>query len=114
MSVNGPALLNTGRVNLEKKRFPQAQVALAQAVAQAPQLADAWFMLGEAEVQLKHMPAAKKAFQAYLQLQPKGEYAEEAAKQSGNENQRNENRRKRKRHRKEGKGNFACAVESGF
>src|SRR5215471_21151539 len=41
-------------------------------------------------------------------------FAENPAKQPGNENQRNENRGKRKRHRQDCKRDFARAVESGF
>jgi tetratricopeptide (TPR) repeat protein len=55
---------------LEKGLSDSALRPAQQAIQQAPNLAEAYFLVGRAYYNLKNLPEAEKAFQKYAELQP--------------------------------------------
>jgi Flp pilus assembly protein TadD len=68
-------VLNQGIIHWNAGEFPEAKAQFARAVALDPKLADAYYRLGMANVNLGQLPDAVKAFEEYLKLAPEGEHA---------------------------------------
>ena len=66
-------------VNLDIKETPRAKDALTRAVELDPQFADAHYFLAEAIRENDH-GRAKKAYEKYCELAPKGEHFKAAKK----------------------------------
>ncbi len=69
-----------GFVALKEERFADAVAALTQAVRVAPDRSDGWYMLGVACYESHDMPAARRAWEKYLALDPNGPMAEAVGK----------------------------------
>jgi tetratricopeptide (TPR) repeat protein len=72
------ALFNQGVIAWNASRIPEAKKAFEEAIRLDPQMADAHYWLGMANLNEGNMPEAAKAFQAYLDVAPTGQYAEQA------------------------------------
>jgi tetratricopeptide (TPR) repeat protein len=78
------AFFYLARVDEDLSRADDARAALETATRIDPKLAEAQYELGLVRQQA-HDPSAKEAFQAYLQIAPKGLYADEARRAIGEE-----------------------------
>jgi tetratricopeptide (TPR) repeat protein len=68
-----------GLVEYGDSDYSDAARAFEDALKRDPaSLPEAWFYLGEVEVERNHDPEAQKAFRAYLELRPEGAKAEDA------------------------------------
>jgi Tfp pilus assembly protein PilF len=70
-------LLAFAKGQFEKGKSAQAAVWARKIVQVNSSLADAYLIMGAAEQEARHAAAAKTAYQRYLELAPKGPYAED-------------------------------------
>jgi len=70
-------LLAFAKGQFEKGKSAQAAVWARKIVQVNNSLADAYLIMGAAEQEARHAAAAKTAYQRYLELAPKGPYAED-------------------------------------
>jgi hypothetical protein len=70
-------LLALARAQFEKGKSAQAAVWARKIVQVNGSLADAYLIIGAAEQEARHPAAAKTAYQRYLELAPRGPYAED-------------------------------------
>jgi tetratricopeptide (TPR) repeat protein len=76
--ASASAVFNQGVIAWNASRIPEAKKAFEEAVRLDPQMADAHYWLGMANLNEGNMAEAAKAFQAYLDIAPTGQYAEQA------------------------------------
>jgi tetratricopeptide (TPR) repeat protein len=72
------AVFNQGVIAWNASRIADAKKSFAEAVKLDPNLADAHYWLGMANLNEGNMAEAATAFEAYLKLAPTGQYAEQA------------------------------------
>lgn len=72
------ALYNQGVILWNQSKVAEAKAQWLKAIELDPKLADAHYWLGMAHVNQGSLPDAKKAFETYLQLAPKGQFVETA------------------------------------
>jgi hypothetical protein len=70
-------LLSFAKAQFDKGRSAQAAVWARKIVQVNGSLADAYLIMGAAEQEARHPAAAKTAYQRYLELAPKGPYADD-------------------------------------
>jgi Tfp pilus assembly protein PilF len=73
-------LYNQGVIFWNSNRFPEALEQFERAIQANPSYAAAHFMLGRAYLNAGKLDEALKAFESYLELEPKGRDADEASK----------------------------------
>jgi Tfp pilus assembly protein PilF len=74
---NATALFNQGIIYWNQGgKAAEAKAQFAKAIALDPQMADAHYWLGMANLNLGLIPDAAKAFEEYLKVAPTGQYAE--------------------------------------
>lgn len=74
-----PAMLyNQGIIFWNAGKYPEAKAEFEKTVKADPKMAEAYFRLGMANVNLGQLPDAVKALEEYLKLSPTGENAEMA------------------------------------
>lgn len=73
---NAADVLNQGIIFWNAGQYPEAKAQFERAISLDPKLADAYYRLGMANVNLGQLPDAVKAFEEYLKLAPQGEHAE--------------------------------------
>lgn len=74
-----PAMMyNQGIIYWNAGKYPEAKAEFEKTVKADPKMAEAWFRLGMANVNLGQLPDAVKALEEYLKLSPTGENAEMA------------------------------------
>lgn len=74
-----PAMLyNQGIIYWNAGKYPEAKAEFEKTVKADPKMAEAYFRLGMANVNLGQLPDAVKALEEYLKLSPTGENAEMA------------------------------------
>ena len=74
-----PAMMyNQGIIYWNAGKYPEAKVEFEKTVKADPKMAEAFFRLGMANVNLGQLPDAVKALEEYLKLSPTGENAEMA------------------------------------
>jgi len=85
LSASGPggaasasAVFNQGVIAWNASRIPDAKKSFQEAVRLDPNLADAHYWLGMANLNEGNMDEAAKSFESYLKLAPTGQYAEQA------------------------------------
>ncbi len=71
------ALVLLANVHLDRGSIQKALSAANLAVAANAQNADAYLVIGAVQQQLEHIPEARTAYQTYVKLAPKGEFAGE-------------------------------------
>ena len=76
--ASASALFNQGVIAWNASKIPEAKKAFSEAVKLDPNLADAHYWLGMANLNEGNMTEAAPAFEAYLKLAPTGQYAEQA------------------------------------
>jgi len=75
---NAAAVFNQGVILWNAQKFPEAKAQFEQAVKLDPNLAEAHYWLGMANVNQGKLPEAAKSFEEYLKLDASGQYAEQA------------------------------------
>jgi len=73
----GEALAALGRALYDGRRTGEARQALRRAVALDPSSAAAWLALGEVHLALREPADARAAYERYLDLEPRGRYADD-------------------------------------
>jgi tetratricopeptide (TPR) repeat protein len=76
--ASASAVFNQGVIAWNASRIPEAKKAFEEAVRLDPSMADAHYWLGMANLNEGNLAEAAKAFQAYLDIAPTGQYAEQA------------------------------------
>ena len=75
---NAAAIYNQGVTLWNAQKFPEAKVQFEKAVAIDPNMAEAWYQLGMANLNTGDMNGAVAAFEGYLKAAPNGPKAAEA------------------------------------
>lgn len=75
---NAAAIYNQGVTLWNAQKFPEAKAQFEKAVAIDPNMADAWYQLGMANLNTGDMNGAVAAFEGYLKAAPNGPKAAEA------------------------------------
>ncbi len=75
---NASVIFNQGIIFWNQSKVPEAKAQFEQAVKLDPAMADAHYWLGMALVNEGNTADARKSFEKYLSLAPKGQYAEMA------------------------------------
>ena len=75
---NAAAIYNQGVSLWNAQKFAEAKAQFEKAVAIDPNMADAWYQLGMANLNTGDMPGAVTAFEGYLKAAPNGPKAAEA------------------------------------
>lgn len=70
-------LLSFAKAQFEKGKSAQAAVWARKIVQVNGSLPDAYLIMGAAEQEARHASAAKTAYQRYLELAPRGPYADD-------------------------------------
>lgn len=68
--------LQIGNYYLKRGSYTAARLRFLEATKWNPNFADAYLRLGETYEKLKDRPASHKAYEKYLELEPKGKEAE--------------------------------------
>jgi tetratricopeptide (TPR) repeat protein len=76
--ASASAIYNQGVVLWNSQKFGEAKVLFEKAVSIDPNMADAWYQLGMANLNTGDMPGAVTAFEGYLKAAPNGPKAAEA------------------------------------
>jgi tetratricopeptide (TPR) repeat protein len=76
--ANAAAVYNQGVVLWNAQKFAEAKVQFEKAVSIDPNMADAWYQLGMANLNTGDMNGAVTAFEGYLKVAPNGPRAAEA------------------------------------
>jgi tetratricopeptide (TPR) repeat protein len=76
--ASASTVFNQGVIAWNASKVAEAKKHFEEAVRIDPKLADAHYWLGMANLNEGKMPEAAKAFEAYLNLAPTGQYAEQA------------------------------------
>ena len=69
--------LGLGKVYMEQGGFNAAEAEFGRAAKYAPRMAEAWLMLGTAQQMLGKNAPAKRSYERFLKLRPKGKTASE-------------------------------------
>jgi len=77
-SADPAAVFNQGVIFWNQSKIPEAKAQWLKAVELDPKMADAHYWLGMALINQANTVEAKKSFETYLQLAPKGQYADTA------------------------------------
>ena len=77
-AASASAVFNQGVIAWNSSRIADAKKSFEEAVRLDPNLADAHYWLGMANLNEGNMEEAGKAFEAYLKIAPTGQYAEQA------------------------------------
>lgn len=77
-AASASSVFNQGVIAWNASRIADAKKSFEEAVRLDPNLADAHYWLGMANLNEGNMPDAAKSFQAYLKLAPTGQYADQA------------------------------------
>lgn len=75
---NAASIYNNGVVLWNAQKFAEAKVQFEKATQLDPNMADAWYQLGMANLNTGDMPGAVAAFEGYLKAAPDGPKAAEA------------------------------------
>jgi tetratricopeptide (TPR) repeat protein len=75
---NAAAIYNQGVTLWNAQKFPEAKAQFEKAVALDPNMAEAWYQLGMANLNTGDMNGAVAAFEGYLKAAPNGPKAAEA------------------------------------
>ena len=75
---NASAIYNQGVTLWNAQKFPEAKAQFEKAVALDPNMAEAWYQLGMANLNTGDMNGAVTAFEGYLKAAPNGPKAAEA------------------------------------
>jgi tetratricopeptide (TPR) repeat protein len=75
---NASAIYNQGVTLWNAQKFPEAKAQFEKAVALDPNMAEAWYQLGMANLNTGDMTGAVTAFEGYLKAAPNGPKAAEA------------------------------------
>jgi tetratricopeptide (TPR) repeat protein len=75
---NASVVFNQGIIFWNQSKIPEAKAQFEQAVKIDPKMADAHYWLGMALINEGNTAEARKSFETYLNLAPKGQYAEMA------------------------------------
>jgi Flp pilus assembly protein TadD len=73
----GEALAALGRALHDARRTGEAWPVLRRATAIDPDNAEAWLTLGEVHLSRREIAEARAAYRRYLELEPRGRYAED-------------------------------------
>jgi Tfp pilus assembly protein PilF len=73
-------LYNDGVILWNNKEFEQAKAKFVEATKVDPKFAQAYYLLGKANINLGDFAGAVAALETYVQLEPNGEHAEDAKK----------------------------------
>lgn len=76
--ASASSVFNQGVIAWNASRIADAKKSFEEAVKLDPNLADAHYWLGMANLNEGNMPEAATAFESYLKLAPTGQYAEQA------------------------------------
>ncbi len=76
--ASASVLFNQGVIAWNAGKYPEAKKAFEEAIKLDPKLADAYYLLGMANLNQGSMPDAVQAFEEYLKLAPAGQYAQQA------------------------------------
>jgi tetratricopeptide (TPR) repeat protein len=78
--LDAGGLYNQGVILWNAQKFAEAKEKFDAATKADPKFAQAWYLLGKANINLGDFAGAVAAFEGYLQAEPNGEHAEEVKK----------------------------------